>query len=439
MDKKPSKITAAFFPKTTGIFVMLIIILSFTAAAIRGETALTLTGAFFLAIWLYCFLMTLLLALAHFRAAAGISFSINPQKTTCAAHGCAAQINAICRFSHNRMIFQFPGILVRCRVLLHTRDGRRVFHDFRPDDTQTSFQVIKRGAYYTGRGGSSDYNEFAVFDIFGFFRFAWRIRETQVNNEAALLVSPLTALESFTVQAKGGGSDRHDTGVPQRADDLTDHRPYVPGDDPRRINWKLYGHGGDLFIRQGEYRPPPQSNITILIDTQYDSLYARKSADKKQAAEAVDLLCECALAIINSAGKERNVRIGFTGQPEREIAHTEDSSLTETELRFYLAHPWAMRMSHSADLPSAAPQHAVIILALPRLTSQTAHLCAAYESALDRWLAKNVNRPIELFFIYDADDKRAIERAEAAAACVSLYSQRPGVTARIRRIPEGAL
>jgi len=145
----------------------------------------------------------------------------------------------------------------------------------------------------------------------GFFRFAYRIPSVDGSR---LLVSPKAAAEGVSVRAKGGEANRQDSLTLERTDYLIDHRPYVPGDDPRRINWKLYSHGGELIIRQGEREPPPSSNLTILIDTQYDSLY---SSNRNSAAEAVDLLCESALAIINNAGKDINIQIGFTGQNEK--------------------------------------------------------------------------------------------------------------------------
>jgi len=243
------------------------------------------------------------------------------------------------------------------------------------------------------------------------------------RGEARLLVSPFAAPESIPVRARGGDSDRKD--VPLRSDDFSGHRPYVPGDDPRRINWKLYGHGGEMFIRQGEYEPPPHSNITILIDTQYEPprrgnfalKLSQKCTGRERTADAVDMLCENAIAILNSAGMNRDVRTGFTGQ------QTDEISLTPVEPEYSLAYPWAMPVYYPADLPEAPPGHAVVILALPRI--------ASIPSALDRWLANNAARgctdsQVELIFIYDSNDEKS---AAEAAACVSAYSKRPGVNA----------
>jgi len=368
-----------------GVFILLIIILSFTAGAIRRELVLTLTGTVILAIWTYCLVMTLLLALLHRRRAKNISIRLEPEKIVC-----MEKTNTVYRYNNDaagKNIFQFPGVLVRCRILLSTKDGRRVTYDFKPENKnglRQSFQVKKRGAYF------SAYDEFAVFDIFGFFRFAYRIPfDNGAANNARLLVSPNAASEPVSFKARGGEANRQDILSLERTDYLIDHRPYVPGDDPRRINWKLYGHGGELIVRQGEREPPPSSGLTILIDTQYDSLY---SANNVQ--DAVDLLCENALAIINNAGKEINIQIGYTGQIEKSGGAASSGSLTQAELGFFLAYPAALPTETPAVLPPVTEDRGIIILALPR--NDTGNF------ALDKFMADNANRPIELLFIYAA-------------------------------------
>jgi len=399
MVKRKVKHTAVFYPCTMGVFILLIIILSFTAGLIRRELVLTLTGAVLLAIWAYCLVMTLLLALVHRRRAKNIYISLEPERIVC-----GEQTNAAYRYNNGiydgKSIFQFPGILVRCRVLLSTEDGRRVTYDFKPENKnglqQNLFPVKKRGAYF------SAYDEFAVFDIFGFFRFAYRI---PVNGgaydaaccEARLLVSPGAPAEPLFVKAKGGEANRQDVLSLERTDYLIDHRPYVPGDDPRRINWKLYGHGGELIVRQGEREPPPSSSLTILIDTQYDSLYSANTAP-----EAVDILCENALAIINNAGKGINIQIGFTGQRGKNSGAVNSGSLTQAELGFFLAYPAALSAETPAALPAVTEDRGIIILALPRIdTGGGAVNSGAVNSALEKFLSNNANRSIEVIYISD--------------------------------------
>jgi len=433
MELKPAKRAASFAPRTMGVFVLLIIILSFAAGAVRREMVLTLTGAVFLAVWVYCLAMTLLLALFHRRRAGAASIRLSPEKIT-AGGWTQAIYSQGGGISFSRKIFQLPGILVRCRVPLSTKDGRRLSYEFKPEhktgfEQQDVFQAKKRGAYF------SAYDEFAIFDILGFFRFAYRM---PAEAGARLLVSPLTESEPVPVRAKGGEADRQDAPVMERTDNLIDHRPYVPGDDPRRINWKLYSHGGELFIRQGEREPPPHSMITILIDTQFDSLYTAKSAPS-----AVDLLCENALAIIGDDGKEKDIQIGFTGQTEKT-----GNAFTPADLGFFLAYPYALSQNFitqrrkgakdakeyidsnknsasSANLPAVPEKRGIVILALPRVDAQA--------SALDRFLANNENRTVEVLFLFgECENNRPTyeEQADAAQTCAVIYNKRPGVKAQ---------
>jgi hypothetical protein len=414
MEKRKVKRSPVFYPCTMGVFVLLIIILSFTAGAIRRELVLTLTGAVILAIWTYCLVMTLLLALMHRSRAKNISIHLEPEKIIRAGWTSAVYMENNPAYA-SKNIFQFPGILVRCRIILKTNDGRRVTYDFKPENKnglQQNFQVKKRGAYF------STFDEFAVFDILGFFRFAYRLPSINI---ARLLVSPDAVAEPLSVMAKGGETNRQETSPTlERTDYLIDHRPYVPGDDPRRINWKLYSHGGELIVRQGEREPPPSSSMTILIDTQYDLLYSSSN----EAAEAVDLLCENALAIINNAGKEINIQIGFTSSGAASSGAASSDSLTQAELGFFLSYPAALPAEAETALPAVTEDRGIIILALPRINTGN--------FALEKFLTDNANRSIELIFIYAAGNNAAREKlADAAQACVGFFNRHYGVKTQV--------
>ncbi|HKK49014.1 MAG TPA: DUF58 domain-containing protein, partial [Alkalispirochaeta sp.] len=53
----------------------------------------------------------------------------------------------------------------------------------------------------------------------------------------------------------------------RRSEELIEARPYHPGDDTRRINWKAYAHSETLFVRIGEEMPPPSASADMVIDT----------------------------------------------------------------------------------------------------------------------------------------------------------------------------
>jgi len=404
---KPSKLRAVFIPQTMGIFIFLIIILTFIAGAARQEMALMLAGAVFLVLWAYCLVMTLLLALIHNRRARRAFIRVSPREITA-----DSQAEAIYSegkgITFNGRILQLPGILVRCRLQLATKDGRRIRYDFNPTDRHPHlFSAEKRGAYF------GVYDEFAVFDTLGFFRFIYRL---PAGNDARLLVCPHAADEPPAVTARAGESSLKPEFSIQRTDNLIDHRPYVPGDDPRRINWKLFSHGGGLFVREGEYEPPPQSNIIILVDTEYDPLLYRLT----HARQGIDLLCENALAAaLACAESGMDVLIGHSGGVIR------GSPLPAPELAASFAWPAASPLSVHVDLPAVPDGCGVLILALPRSSAET--------SSIDRFLNSTANRPVELLFMFGADGGTVAytERLAAAEVCAALYNQRPGVKARV--------
>ena len=52
----------------------------------------------------------------------------------------------------------------------------------------------------------------------------------------------------------------------ERTSELYESRPYFPGDDPRKIHWKLYAHTQTLSIKLGAFEPPPVKQLTIYIE-----------------------------------------------------------------------------------------------------------------------------------------------------------------------------
>jgi uncharacterized protein (DUF58 family) len=46
--------------------------------------------------------------------------------------------------------------------------------------------------------------------------------------------------------------------------DFSDHRPYTPGDDLRHIDWNIYAHHEELFVKLGE--SSQSINVHILVD-----------------------------------------------------------------------------------------------------------------------------------------------------------------------------
>lgn len=443
MESKPLKQRrprrGCFVPQPMGVIILIIIIAAFTAGALRRELALTLTGAVFLAAWAWCLIMTLGLALLHRKRAPGLTARISPREIPAGTRAevfFSANLTQVSASKKTRRpFFRLPAILVRYHIKLETQDGRRAGHIFDPDLLDRgvcSFEVPLRGAYY------SDYDELIIFDALGFFRFSWRLVQIR---DPRLLASPRAADESVPVTVRSGGAEPRNEPHYQRTDNLIDHRPYIPGDDPRRINWKLYSHGGDLFVREGEPEPPPHSHILIIVDTQTDpALYSAEAGRL-----AVDRLCENALAAaLECSNKGMDVLTGYTGGGIR--------GGTAAELAAALAWPAALPLgagekgiavkgarrlkttggsaesagsdSKAADYPDA-PDRGFLILALPRTVGGS----SGEGTALDRFLKKrDLKQGTDLIFLYEGEGLDG-----AAETCAAIYGQKGGVNVRCIR------
>jgi uncharacterized protein (DUF58 family) len=374
------------------------------AGSLRGEIALSLVGAVFLVTLTYCFAATLLLALLCRKKAASASARMLVRELRAGEQG--ELLFALAAPYHDTRFLRLPGIIVRYEMNVATKDDRRIRHVFDPDvlhNGLSDFPVPKRGAYYS----HAVTDRLLVLDALGFFQRALPVAS---DTGCRLLAAPKPS-EPLAIPVRPGGSVQRSVPHFQRTDDLTDHRPYVPGDDPRRINWKLYGHAGDLFVREGEPEPPPHSRLVMLLDTQVDEALYPKPAGQ----HAVDMLCESALAIIADY-TERGIAlsVGYTGGSIIEG--------TVSELAAHLAYPAAQSLGSGNELPAPAEERGVLVLALPREKTGA--------SALDGFLSKREPRQsIDLVFLYTEEPL-----ANAADTCARFYGHKGGVHARpIRR------
>ncbi len=91
--------------------------------------------------------------------------------------------------------------------------------------------------------------------------------------------------------------------------DFQDHRAYVPGDDPRYINWFAYARTGQYTMKL--YR----SEISPVVDVALDASPSMRLVRAKWL-RAVELLCFC-MASAGRAGA--SVRIYLTGTGRAEV------------------------------------------------------------------------------------------------------------------------
>jgi uncharacterized protein (DUF58 family) len=135
----------------------------------------------------------------------------------------------------------------------------------------------------------------------------------------------------------------------RRTDDLLEARKYYPGDDPRRLSWKILAHLNELFVRVGEEVPPPEARLLFVLDTTMNPLVPRAgSADYldglvSTCVSVMDALQDESREVLLSQPGQRDCR-GF-GSRAALLAHAADAAWTDA--------PWA------PDLP-ARRMHAAV-------------------------------------------------------------------------------
>jgi uncharacterized protein (DUF58 family) len=121
-------------------------------------------------------------------------------------------------------------------------------------------------------------------DAFGLAR-----RRSIVTDRTHLTVLP--AVDHLSgLPATGGlddplaGAARPLLGTPGSGD-FASLRPYVPGDDLRRVHWASTARAGDLLVRQDD--PPWQGHVTVLLDARQDRIGAERFEYAVSAAASI--------------------------------------------------------------------------------------------------------------------------------------------------------
>lgn len=388
---------------------------SVAAGVFKGEIVLLLSAGIILSVAFYAFIAVFTLSLIHKKRAASLNAIITVPVLAC-GESSALKIQTPLRF------FQAPACMVRYEVNLQTQNGRSFVALFPPEffaGKICEFACEKRGAYY----GQKD--AIVIFDCFGF----WRKRlDVLQDKNIRLCVTPYAiANPPKPVNFAAGNVLRKEKSIVQ-SNDLNESRPYIPGDDPRRINWKLYGHASELFVRVPELETPPHSLITMVVDASVDA----NLFSQKDAANAVDLLCAAALGIAAESVKSgMEIQIFYSAPPDFKSFSTEDNLLNNKIFKdndnplsacaAILSFPVAVLLENAVLPPISASRAAfgdcgkttansgpVLYLALPRRLEINPGVTLT--SALDRFItgrektvsASQEEKALEIMFVYPA-------------------------------------
>ncbi|MBP5639762.1 MAG: DUF58 domain-containing protein [Victivallales bacterium] len=97
----------------------------------------------------------------------------------------------------------------------------------------------------------------------------------------------LALTSRFTVEGTMTGS--HKSQRKGISVEFADYRQYVPGDDPKHLDWKVYGRNERLYLR--EYEEETTLRVHLLVDASASMAYAGKDISKYTYA------CRCAAAL----------------------------------------------------------------------------------------------------------------------------------------------
>jgi len=241
-----------------GIFIAAVALAALTAGILRADLAALFWGSTFLLAAAYAATGCLLVRRRlERRRAAGPAFLDVTLPASVAGPGAPAE--ALLNADLPRAFLPGIGVRVLLAPAWHDRALGPISATLEPGENRlrVPFAAARRGAYALREA------TLEAADVLGLARV-----RMPVPVEERLAVPPAAAPRRVAVREpdEGGESLEH-ARRKRRSDELLETRRYVPGDDPRRLNWKLLAHAGELCLRLGEEAPPPQACLAVVLDT----------------------------------------------------------------------------------------------------------------------------------------------------------------------------
>ena len=99
--------------------------------------------------------------------------------------------------------------------------------------------------------------------------------------------------------------------------DFAEHRGYVPGDDIRRVDWRLYARTDRYYVKQ--YEADSNANFTVLLDVSRSMSFASRGVSKLEYG------CYLAACLTYMAHRQRD-RVGIITFDEDVVEHVPPSA-----------------------------------------------------------------------------------------------------------------
>jgi uncharacterized protein (DUF58 family) len=239
---------------------------------VRAELAVMLWGAAFLLLGFYA-----LAGVQLMRAAVGRRVRLDPDEVRVSLdparvhRGAAATARVRAPFPRRRV----PGVRLFAGVSLDWNGRGRessALVDAGEARADVPLETGRRGVYALSRA------TIVARDLLGFCAASVPVAAAGM---LTVMPQPIERPVGETT-AVSGGEHRLHAAHRRRSEELFETRRYVPGDDPRRINWKLFARWNELLVRIGEEVPPPRSRVLCYLLT--GAAPARRARQQNPAA-----------------------------------------------------------------------------------------------------------------------------------------------------------
>lgn len=145
-------------------------------------------------------------------------------------------------------------------------------------------------------------------DPFGFFRL-----DCLCGTSRNVVVPPvLNPIDGADIPGRPTAKTATSPRLREDADERLERRAYIPGDDPRRLDWKLYARTGDMQVRVGEEGIPFRGRLWLQVVSSSASGF-----EEKKRIHQLDAALESAAALVRRLEDEgQDIRIILPGEEQ---------------------------------------------------------------------------------------------------------------------------